>query len=211
MPNYCESIIKEGSRMYRFKEQMSKELRHIEKLQRDVRKYDARLLQGSLKWRKNKSGKVILYLEKSKKTGKKRKKWIQPLGTSDSAIVREIAEARYLDRLSRCLAEDRLLLIKMLDKYKDYDYKSISGSMPRVYDSVIFEGRMPRITDSEQLAGVGSQNPREFKVRHMAVNGVPVRSKNEALIYNMLYFYDLAPAYEQRLILRNADGTAVEL
>jgi len=74
-------------------------------------------------------------------------------------------------------------------------------------------GEAPRISrrsaaDRREGNG-GSENTKEFSSRHITVDGEAVRSKNEALIYNLYCSNNIRPAYERRLDLVNEAGITV--
>ncbi|MBR3054052.1 MAG: hypothetical protein IKG59_08010, partial [Firmicutes bacterium] len=100
--------------MYKFKEQIEKELGRVVDLQNAIRPFDKTLLHGALAGRLRKDGRVSVYLVDSSTDGGMRKRKRVLLGTESDPLVREMAEARYLAKLESDLEHDRKLLTGML-------------------------------------------------------------------------------------------------
>ena len=199
--------------MYKFKEQIEKELGRIDDLQNAIRPFDKTLLHGALAGRLRKDGRVSVYLVDSSTDGGMRKRKRVLLGTESDPLVREMAEARYLAKLESDLEHDRKLLSGMLREYRPYGPEDIFGSLPAFYEEVVLSGKAPRISrrsaaDRREGNG-GSENTKEYSNRHITVDGEAVRSKNEALIYNLYCSNNIRPAYERRLELVNEAGITV--
>ncbi|MCR4668151.1 MAG: hypothetical protein K5774_02095 [Clostridia bacterium] len=160
-------------------------------------------------------GGMTIYSETSHSVNGKRERTRKRLGTADDPHVRAVAEAKYLDRLRRNLEENGALLEKMLKKYRPYGREDIIGQLPAVYGRTIIGDTPVRILDApagrEWMEAQILHNPREFASKSFAVDGTPVRSKNEALIYNIYMGYGVPVRYEDLAVLRDASGRKAEV
>ena len=214
--------------MYGFKKQIEGELNRVLQLERNLKEYDKRLLKGTLVGKLEKNGRVAVFRDISSSLNGIRSRTRQLIGDSSSPLVREIAEARYLAELKRDLETDRVLLEKMLNKYKPYSAEDVFRNMPPLYGNVIMEGRPPCLFSDcaaaisailahggrkarDQSLGDTQRNTREFTSKHFAITGEAVRSKNEALIYNIYHSYGVPFEFEKRLLLKNEAGVTVEV
>lgn len=156
-----------------------------------------------LKVRKDPSGKQ--YYSVQRKGTKK----FSYLGNSSVKEVNDIKEAKYLKKsLSRIEANIQLLQ-SAAEKLESVDYDAVNMSLPAVY-------RDPKL--SYAFAGTGNRKaakwkqvmesrkaeyevfrPEELKVR--TDDGMYVRSKSEAMIYNTLLSMGITFVYEMPLVI----------
>ena len=191
------------------------ELDRIKLLKERIKPFDESLLAEPLACQPGRKGKGIIYSEKSHIVNGRRERTRKRLGTADDPHVRAVAEAKYLDRLRRNLEENGALLEKMLKKYRPYGRENIIGQLPAVYGRTIIGDAPVRILDAqagrEWMEAQKHHNPREFASKSFAVDGTPVRSKNEALIYNIYIGYGVPVRYEDMVVLRDASGRKTEV
>ena len=218
--------------MYRFLEQAMLELKRIKCLQGRMKRYNEELLKGSITGCLRKNGKVAIYYDRTSTVGDKRIRNRMLIGDTNSAEVRAMAEARYLKKLDDTLTRNRHLLEKLVNKYKSYSQESILSEMPSLYSKVIFANRqIPIISGKNQIisnndiiaearANTSSddspisdseKNTKEFQNTHYAITGEPVRSKNEAIIYNMLYSYGIPFKYDAIIRVRDEAGMTAKV
>lgn len=218
--------------MYKFLEQAMLELNRIKTLQRRMKSYDEELLNGSITGCLRKNGKVAIYHDRTSIVGDKRIRNRRLIGDVNSAEVRAMAEARYLKKLDNTLARNRHLLERLVSKYKSYSQESILSEMPSLYGKVIFankqipiiSGKNQIISNSDKIAEASinpsgedsatrdaDRNTKEFQNTHYAITGEPVRSKNEAIIYNMLYSYGIPFKYDAMIRVRDEAGMTAKV
>jgi len=201
--------------MFNFKGQIQTELERIEVIRKRAVNYDRELLNEVFDGRALLNGEVSIYSDKSRFVNGVRERSRMLVGLSTDPFVREVAEAKYLDRLMKNIEADKALLGRMLRDYRPYGRDDIIGQLPSVYGKTIIGDRPVRIVRGEQgKEWAESQiwhNPREFTTRHLTVTGVPVRSKNEAIIYNMYWHYSVPVRFEDRLVLLDESGRKVEV
>ena len=201
--------------MYEFRKQIEAELQRVKQLLDGLRSFDPELSKETLVGTKLAGGTVSVYSEKCRLVNGVRERIRRPVGMNDGAYAREVAEAKYLARLTRDLNTDRALLEKMLKAFQPYAREDILDKLPAIYSKTIigdapvrlFDGRGPEVWAARKT----HRNPKEFASRHFAVNGEVVRSKNEALIYNLYWHYGVPVRYEDMLLLKNDSGVQVEV
>ena len=202
-------------RLFNFRGQIILELERIKNLEGRIRHFNEELLNESYSAARRIKTEPAIYLEKYPVIGGIRTRSRVLMGTADDPHVRAVAEAKYLDRLRRNLEENGALLEKMLKKYRPYGCEDIIGQLPAVYGRTIIGDVPVRILDApagrEWMEAQKHHNPREFASKSFAVDGTPVRSKNEALIYNIYIGYGVPVRYEDLAVLRDASGRKVEV
>ena len=201
--------------MYCFRNQIQSEMERIDIILKHAEVFDRDLLKEVFFARELQSGKVLIYSDKSRTVNGIREREYKPVGKSTDAFVWKVAEAKYMDKLLESLEKDKALLEKMLKQYRPYGREDIINRLAPVYGKTIIGDRPVRIVEGEAgqewAAGQKWHNPKEFTSKHFTVTGTPVRSKNEAIIYNLYWHYGVPVRYEDRLVLRDEAGRKVEL
>ena len=200
--------------MYHFKEQIESEIKRVEHLRKNLKSFDEELLKGSVLSVNKKDGKASFLRENSRVDGGQRVKKRERILDFDGSKLKAVAEARYLNRLSGILDGNKKLLEKMLLNYQPYSKADVMALLPHVYKDALLDVNSYIITPSSgnMKKGVnGTKDTQSFTTKHFAVNGEPVRSKNEAIIYNMLMSYDVPFVYEKPLRILDEAGMRIEI
>ena len=96
----------------------------------------------------------------------------------------------------------------------------ILETLPAIYKETLLDYGDTSIinsTSNQQYSPFGgsrteqNHNTYPYKAKHFAANSAPVRSKNEAIIYNMLLSYDIPFYYEKPIKLKDSAGMRVEV
>jgi|GEM_PF-965507 len=197
--------------MYGFKEQIEdegKELRYL------IEKYQERphnKIKGSLVCYIINDDVVYSIQSKSKDVEKQKVKSII-LGKFNDKSVLKAKESRFNYETLKAMEYDLKMIERLEKKYREYRPSYIHSTLPAAYkdlpDKCYTDSRYEELQD--WAAARFMQNGREFnKLANVAVDGTLVRSKGEAIIYNMLVYYGIPFRYECRLKLIDSDGAKV--
>ena len=190
--------------MYYIKEQIESEIAQIEFLISEIDKTKFIEYNGALTCDLIK-GELLYSLRVPKQDGTPGKRI--PLGGVESETVQKIKYAKYCRKLRQVLKNNLAVLKSTLSKLQDYTPDTISGLLPNAYKVLphaCYED--PRY---EQLVKWAEEpyynNERPFAPSSCtAIDETRVRSKAEAMIYNMLLFYRIPFRYEQKVELLNS-------
>ena len=191
--------------MYSFLNQIKSEIAQVEFLIEKIDKMEFPEYSGSLTY--NLSSGALKYSWRKKKDGTSGKRL--PLGGADDPRVQRIKIAKYYRKMKEVLLKNRELLGEFIDKYKDYKPDAIGEMLPFAYRDLppaCYED--PRFQELVKWAeGPYEKNGRAFtSSKCTTVDRKIVRSKAEAIIYNMLLYYGIPFRYEQKKELLNVES-----
>ncbi len=129
------------------------------------------------------------------------------LGTYENKIVRALKEKRFIEQaliqLDRCIRKEQ----QLSEVQESFDAEALNASLPKAYrlsekhlreligksDAQLWQEQALK-RKNELDAELGVRNPHELK--HVANNGLRVRSKSEVIIANILLAFGIAFVYE---------------
>ena len=117
----------------------------------------------------------------------------------DLYLFRRITQARYNREMIRILTNNIKALTSALKRLKDYDDHSVVSSLPDSYSSAI---RHLRTEEAKGSRVIQSQN--HFRANDLVItcsNGLVVRTREEAIIVEILLSLDINFRYEKALVL----------
>ena len=178
-------------------------------------------LQGTIEKRTTKDG-TIYYHTRSVGPRNNRTIKSERLGTADSPEVETFIKTRVLSRLKSLVDENEKSISKLASSYKDYSMKEIAKALPRNCRELVEttanylflipnnhfsedEGDNNNLTRASARGDFNNKNPMEIMKPHRTITGEVVRSKGEALIYDLLVLEDIPFKYECKLVL-DVDG-----
>lgn len=155
---------------------------------------------------------IVYYLQNSIYEDGKRKRTAIMLGDIYSKPVQSIKLNRFNYEMLRRLRTNKKLLEKIDGKYMDISPFAVHKDLPSAYKDLPKECY---IDDSyEELKAWAAEkyekNSKEMQwLPCITVTGESVRSKGEAIIYNMLVYYGIPFKYDSQLTLIDANGYKV--
>ena len=191
--------------MYSFLNQIKSEIAQVEFLIEKIDKMEFPEYSGSLTY--NLSSGALKYSWRKKKDGTSGKRL--PLGGADDPRVQRIKIAKYYRKMKEVLLKNRELLGNIIDKYKNYNPDAIGEMLPYAYRDLppaCYED--PRYQELVKwVEAPYEKNGRAFtSSKCTTVDRKIVRSKAEAIIYNMLLYYGIPFRYEQKKELLNVES-----
>lgn len=135
----------------------------------------------------------------AKKKGEKKYKYI---GGDEDPIVKGIKELRYLEKSVSVLEKNNRLIRQLLKGYYPANMKSINILLPKVYQntqSINYKADSHKALTWKEKACAYKARFEPYKPEQLTVptiDGTFVRSKSEALIYNLLVSLGVVFVYE---------------
>ena len=124
------------------------------------------------------------------------------VGGEDNPIVKGIKELRYLEKSVSVLEKNNRLIRQFLKGYYPANFKSINNLLPKVYQttqSIEYESENYKALAWKEKAEAYKSRFELYKPEQLTVptiDGTFVRSKSEALIYNLLVSLGVSFVYE---------------
>jgi len=162
---------------------------------KEIKEYGA----FSLKFDKHPNGKGYYYIAPR---GKGKRRPYKYLGTEANNTVRIIKEVRYLQRSLKVIARDKKLLEKVMREVEGVDYDSINQMLPATYRGAVLKGQLSKDQRAARWKKQAEANKQKWPPSHPEEliiptdDGTMVRSKSEALIYNLLLRMGITFVYE---------------
>ena len=137
----------------------------------------------------------------------------QYLGKESNDTVRDVKEFRHLQRSLKALSKDIRLLKLIQSELEDFDRETIDMKLPKTYR----HGLLHSNTSVDPRAALWKKEAEARKEAYIAIHGVfhpeelvnptddgtMVRSKSEAMIYNLLLRHGITFVYELPLKMKN--------
>lgn len=197
--------------MYCFNSMIKDEIESLDYL---IAKYEEKphdCIRGSLGFRKR-NGSLSYYVSNSSSEDGKRVHKTEVIGDEYSEAVQSIKVSRFNHEVLKRLKSNRSLLGKISGNYKDYSPAAVYRELPNAYMDLprecFVDERYEELKEwaREEYVRNGREMPR---LANVTVTGEQVRSKGEAIIYNMLVYYGIPFRYESKLELIDKDGYKV--
>lgn len=191
--------------MFSFIEQLRTELKQLEFLIGEIDKMDLSRYDGTLVYDLSRG--QLKYSLRQRKNGVLDKRL--PLGGADDPRVQRIKIAKYYRKMREVLLKNRKLLGNIIDKYKNYNPDAIGEMLPYAYRDLppacYGDPRYQELV--KWVEAPYEKNGRAFtSSKCTTVDRKIVRSKAEAIIYNMLLYYGIPFRYEQKKELLNVES-----
>lgn len=189
--------------MYQFRKQIEMELIRLNNLQKKIGEIEIGDAEGTLRERGRKENKTYALEKSIIKNGTKEKTWID-LGKGISKEVACFCQAKYLRRLN-CILDKNIAILEKLEKaYIPYGFNDVIEGTSSAVKKVLLSTEIQLLKPHQ--APINKKNSIEYKKVHRTVTGVRVRSKNEAIVFNLLHSHGLNPIYEYPLELQSEMG-----
>ena len=173
--------------MYCFNSMIKDEIESLDYL---IAKYEEKphdCIRGSLGFRKR-NGSLSYYVSNSSSEDGKRVHKTEVIGDEYSEAVQSIKVSRFNHEVLKRLKSNRSLLGKISGNYKDYSPVAVYRELPNAYMDLprecFVDERYEELKEwaREEYVRNGREMPR---LANVTVTGEQVRSKGEAIIYNM--------------------------
>ncbi len=131
------------------------------------------------------------------------------IGDHNSPEVKAIQHNRFCKEKVKILKKNIAALTKCMEKFSCYTQEAVNNVLPAAYR---MPQTVPNATVRSKKSAKNSQNSLFFPTKNISitVDGSKVKSKGEALIYNLLLHYDVDFEYEKRLLLLDENGVQVQ-
>ena len=195
--------------MFDYIKKTENELTHVVSLLEREGAHEETLLKGTIRKKGNKSNATYGIERVTYENGIRHATWTN-LGEATNKETLAVAEARFSKKFKEKLEHNKLLLIEIIKNYLPYDRDSVLEELSENVREIIETNRLC----SEQQTNADAQDDYsrsdiDFKIKHISITGETVRSKNEVIIYNLLTTYGIPFRYEEKLVLKNEDGSRI--
>ena len=151
------------------------------------------------------------FVRQSKKTGKR-----TYINKQEQEWILQQLQSRFGSVSLKILEKNQALLETLLDNYQEYDPVRIMQTLPKTYQyaqEYCMKNGLLQPPSSSRIRFKGSEKPfSDQDLKHTTTFGLNVRSKGEALIAEVLYYYtELVFFYEKKLTLKDEFGRPVDV